>query len=220
LRSYGAEIGTAQQPKVEKTTPTSNQGGTFGIMGMGDSSGIQGYFDQNAQLLNSMLNSPDKKFDVGSMFNFPVQNVGSVMKMASGMNTNEVSSSQVQGDSLQSRISAQGTEINLYTLVDIGVDFIYDNKPLYNALLDLVVAFLKAFPFFLDVVFRIVEKINPYFNPDLITLIMNFLYNYEQHSPPRWIKITDLITIFLNKDLNISARALRDIIAVASKNPV
>ncbi|KXN71240.1 hypothetical protein CONCODRAFT_69974 [Conidiobolus coronatus NRRL 28638] len=192
LKIYGTDIGTKEQPKMEQTAPTSNQPGSSSIMGFGLENIIQAYFDRITKQLNEI-----------------------------GLNFNSMNGSKKNGQSIDSRIKAEGGEVTIYKFVDIIVDFVHENKDYYSNLLDVVIIpLLKKFPFLLDLVFKILDNSNPNFNNELTQLIMDFLYKYEKHSQPRWVKISDLIIVYLNKDLNISATTLRNIVAIGGRNPV
>jgi hypothetical protein len=221
LMKYGTDIGTKDQPKIEQTPAASNQHGSLGIMGFGLENMIQAYVDRITKQLNEMLRNPDKKYKVDNMLSFPLRGATSIFQLASGLNFNSMNGRKTNGQSIDSRIKSEGGEVTIYQFVDIIVDFVHENKDYYSKFLDVVVIpLLKKFPFLLDLVFKILDNSNPNFNNELTQLIMDFLYKYEKHSQPRWVKISDLLIVYLNKDLDISSRTLRNLVALGGRNPV
>ncbi|KXN71239.1 hypothetical protein CONCODRAFT_6053 [Conidiobolus coronatus NRRL 28638] len=221
MKQYGVELGTSNKPKIEATAPSTSSNEVSSRSGLFESIGnnvVQSYVNQNAQLINKMLQQPDQPFNVKPLFNNPVGGVLSLLGPLSGVNTNLPQNRN--GPSVQQQVMDQGGSITLYSLVDLGVVYFYNNKGLYNALLGLLVQLLQLFPFLLDAVFRIIASVNHLFNPSLLNLILKFLYNYQAHSPANWVKLTELLSIFLAKDYKLSAQTLRDIIALAGEFPV
>jgi hypothetical protein len=221
MKQYGVELGTSNKPKIEATTPSTSNSEVSNRSGLFESIGnnvVQGYVNQNAKLINKMLQQPDQPFDVKPLFNNPVGGVLGLLGPLSGVNTNLPQNRN--GPSVQQQVMQQGGSVTLYNLVDLVVVYFYNNKGLYNALLGLLVQLLQLFPFLLDAVFRIIASVNHLFDPSLLNLILKFLYNYQAHSPPNWVKLTELLSIFLAKDYKLSAQTLRDIIALAGEFPI
>jgi hypothetical protein len=221
MKQFGVDLGTANSPKLQATTPGSSGDKASDRSNLIESIGsnlVQGYVNQNAQLINKMLTSPDQPFDVQSLFNNPIGGALGVLGPLSGVNTN-IPQNRV-GPSVQQQVAQKGGSITLYGLVDLVVEWLYNNQGLYSSVLDLLIQLLQLFPFLLDAVFRIIASVNNLFNPTLLNLILKFLYDYQAHSPTNWVKITQLLSVFLSKNYVISAQALRDIIALVGNLPI
>ncbi|KXN71241.1 hypothetical protein CONCODRAFT_6056 [Conidiobolus coronatus NRRL 28638] len=221
MKQFGVDLGTANAPKLQEITPTSSSDKVSDRSNIIENIGtniVQGYVNQNAQLINKMLTSPDQPFNVQSLFNNPVSGALGLLGPLSGVNTNITQNRN--GPSVQQQVAQQGDSITLYSLVDIGVVWLYNNQDLYSAVLSLAIQFLQLFPFLLDAVFRIIASVNNLFNPSLLNLILKFLYNYQAHSPANWVKLTQLLSVFLTKNITISAQALRNIIALVGNLPI
>jgi hypothetical protein len=222
LNAYGLDIGTAQTPSIRSVNHLSNS--TMDRMGLSNNlsnNPIQQYMVNNAQLLNKMLSNPNTKYNVGSLFKNPVNNVFGMLGVAANMPSNNgIQNRMGPGLSMTRLAQQQGFSFTIYGLVDFVINFLYNNMNIFKGILGLVISFIRIIPSIIDTVFRIIAYINNLFNSGLIQLILKFLYDYQSYTPPNFFKLTTLIITFMNQDYSISTKVLRDIIALVGKFPI